>query len=58
MNYQNKKLVIFDFNGVLNRGDLKETVIGLSTKYIMAVVSSSPDKYISGYLEDEGMDKD
>ena len=57
MNQDNKKLVIFDFNGVLNRGDLNETVVTLSSKYLMTVVSSSPDKYITNYLEGEGMEK-
>lgn len=57
MNQENKKLVIFDFNGVLNRGDLKETVITLSSEYLLAVVSSSPDKYIINYLEGEEMEK-
>jgi phosphoglycolate phosphatase len=55
MNQENKKLVIFDFNGVLNRGDLNDTVETLSSKYLMTVVSSSPDKYIINYLESEGM---
>lgn len=57
MNQENKKLVIFDFNGVLNRGDLNETVITLSLKYLMTVVSSSPDKYIINYLENKGIGK-
>lgn len=52
----NKKLVIFDYNGVLNREDLKETVVTLSFQYLLAVVSSSPDKYIIDYLESEGME--
>jgi len=57
MDSKNKKLVIFDFNGVLNRGDLQETIISLSSLYLMAVVSSSPDKYINSYLTNEGLEK-
>ncbi len=57
MNPENKKLVIFDFDGVLNRGNLKDTIISLSSKYFMAVVSSSSDKYISNYLTNDGLEK-
>lgn len=55
MDNENKKLVIFDFNGVLNAVNLKDTIISLSENYILAIVSSSFNKYISDFLTKEGI---
>lgn len=50
------KLVIFDFNGVINtaRG-ISETIRELYAEYLLAIVSSSSTIYINNYLEEEGL---
>ena len=48
------KLVIFDFDGVLNTSpEIKKVLIELHSKYMLAIVSSTSTRSIQNYLEEE-----
>lgn len=61
MSQENKKLVMFDFGGVLADAKgiddqaLCEAVISLSKKYILSIVSSTSSKHISNFLTERGL---
>lgn len=53
---ENKKLIMFDFDGVLNRLPMDTYVKSLCGNYKLFIISSSYGSYIKDFLKSSGLD--